>query len=100
MGWLDFHFALLSINIPCLTALRTFLVVTSFACSGTRARSAYKLLQSLNLFLLALDLGLLLFNRIEHGPQDRIVVDEQIALIILHDCFGNDLLHGLRAEAD
>jgi hypothetical protein len=37
----------------------------------------------LDFFSQLLDFFLLLFDRVEHGPDDRIVVDEQIALVIL-----------------
>ena len=54
----------------------------------------------LELFLLLLNLGLLLFDRVEHGPKNWIVIHEQIAIGVRGDSFGNDLLHGLRAKAD
>ena len=49
---------------------------------------------------LCLELRLLLFDRIQHGPHDWIVVDNQVSLIVFRHGIGNDLLHRLRAEAD
>ena len=38
---------------------------------------------------------LLLFDGIEHGPQDGIVINQQVALVVLAHRLRNDLLHGL-----
>ncbi len=53
-----------------------------------------------NLLLLLMYLCLLFLNCVEHGPEDRIIVDKQVALVVLSHCFWNDPLHLLRAEAD
>ena len=52
-------------------------------------------------FLLQFQNFLLLFlNRIEHGPDDRIVVDLQVTVCVSRNGFRNDLLQRLRAEAN
>ncbi len=49
-----------------------------------------------DLLFLPFDLCLLFFDGIEHGPDNRVVVDQQVALAVFDDGFGNDLLHSLR----
>ena len=61
--------------------------------TGAAARPVELLLQ---LF----DFLLLLFDGIEHRPQNRIVVDLQIAAGCAAHSFGQHALHGLGAEAD
>ena len=56
--------------------------------------------QFLDLFFEFRNLLLLLFDRVEHRPEDRIVVDHQIAVRILADRFRDDLLQGLGAKTD
>src|SRR6185436_7317971 len=46
------------------------------------------------------DLFLLLFDRIEHGPDDWIVVDHQVSISVSRNRFRDYLLHCLGAEAD
>jgi len=58
----------------------------------------YQFLLSAYLPLLRRDLLLLLLNRIEHCPNDRVVVDEQVALVVLCHCFWDDLLNFLRNQ--
>ena len=57
-------------------------------------------LQPASLSLESFYCSLLFFDCIEHGPQDGIVVNQQVALVICAHCFGNDLLHGLRPKPD
>ena len=53
-----------------------------------------------NQLALLLDLRLLLFDSVEHGPEDWIVVDYQIPVACLTYCFGNHFLYCLRTEPD
>src|SRR5262249_10319474 len=52
------------------------------------------------LLFLSFDQGLLLFDGIEHGSYDRIVVHEPVALLVFCHCFGNYFFDRLRTEAD
>jgi hypothetical protein len=51
--------------------------------SGHQYRGITRLLP--NLLSLLLNLSLLFFNRVEHRPDDGVVVDEQIALAVFRD---------------
>src|ERR1043165_9026927 len=80
---------------PCHRQLCTFVRLSSSARRVARCRT-----QLANLSFQLDDLLLLLFDRVEHGPDDGIVVDHQVTVRILRDGFGNHLLHGLRSETD
>jgi len=46
------------------------------------------------------NLLLLFLDGIEHGPEDWIAVDHQVALAVLSDSFRDDLLHCLSSKAN
>ena len=52
------------------------------ASSSADPSSVRGRLQAPNLSLELLDLLLLLFDGVEHGPQDRVAVDQQVAFVI------------------
>src|SRR6266542_3538113 len=58
------------------------------------------LLSRVSFSFLRHELRLLLFDRIQHCPEDRVVIYEQVAFVILRDRLGDNFLHGLRAKAD
>src|SRR5205823_10630917 len=76
--------------------LRPFRFVSwDLSCSPARSR-----LQLTDLAFQFCDLLLLLFYRIEHSPEDRIVVNHQVAIGVFGHGFWNDLLQRLRSKAD
>src|SRR5207247_880383 len=76
--------------------LRPFRVLSwGLSCPPARSR-----LQFTDLAFQFRDLFLLLFDRIEHRPEDWVAVDHQVALAVLSDGFRNDLLHCLSSKAN
>src|SRR5215213_8380216 len=82
---------------PCFCALDAF---CGYSAGGLFSPPSRSWLYFPDLSFQLLDLLLLLFDGVEHRPENRVIVDHQIAATGLSHRFGDDLLHGLRAEAD
>lgn len=50
--------------------------------------------------LLVLDLLLLFLDRVQHRPDNRVVVHQQVAFVVLRHRFRDDSLHLLRDHSD
>ena len=50
--------------------------------------------------LLVLELALLFFDCVQHGPDDRVVIHQQVAFAVFRHRFRDDFLHVLRDHSD
>src|ERR1700687_1383958 len=78
-----------------LTLLPYYYVLTVLLSAPVRSRA-----QLLHFCFQVDDLFLLLFDRVEHRPEDRVAVDHQVAPAVLSHSFGNNLLKRLSSKAD